>query len=79
MRIEEVIDHIFHELKAAEEKHPGFPQDPVYMAAIMAEEAGESVQAALDIVMKGVDKDYVKFKKEVSQTGAMEIRILLSL
>lgn len=65
------------ELRSAQEKHPGWPDDIIHQAAIMVEEAGESIQAAIDVYYKGEPID--KLKKEVAQTGAMAIRILINL
>lgn len=77
MKSDQVIDLIMTELIAAQEKHPGWPDDIIHQAAIMVEEAGESIQAAIDIHYKNQQID--KFKKEVAQTGAMAIRILMNL
>ena len=71
------IDVIMSELKLAEQKHPGFPGDPIHMAAIMAEEAGESLQAAIDLTYN--NGDLAKLIREVAQTGAMAIRVLMNL
>lgn len=73
-----VIDRIFAELNKAEKKFPGWPMDPVHGAAILGEEAGEALQAALDYYYgRAISLD--KLKKEVAQTGAMAIRMLLFL
>lgn len=71
------IESIFYALRKAETKFPGWPDDVVHGAAIMAEEAGESVKAALDLYYgRG---DIANLKKEVAQTGAMAIRFLIYL
>jgi NTP pyrophosphatase (non-canonical NTP hydrolase) len=73
----EALDMIFRELRQAEEQHPGWPHDPVYGAAIMAEEAGEAMKAALDHhYNRG---SLLHLKVELAQTAAMAIRALLSL
>ena len=77
MKSDQVIDLIMAELRAAQEKHPGWPFDVIHQAAIMAEEAGESIQASIDVYYKNEPID--KFRKEVAQTGAMAIRILMNL
>lgn len=68
---------IFHEYRAAKEKHPQWVSDPVHAAAIMGEEAGEAVQAALDFTYAGDLPD--KFRKECAQTGAMAIRCIVNM
>ncbi len=73
----EPIDLILKELKLAEQKHPGFPTDPIHMVAIMAEETGESIQVAIDLVYN--DGDFGKLITEVAQSGAMAIRVLMNL
>ena len=77
MTPDNAISLIFSELRKAESKHPSFPTDPVYAVAIMVEEAGESMKAALDYVYAG--KDIGELILELAQTGAMAIRCLLSL
>jgi NTP pyrophosphatase (non-canonical NTP hydrolase) len=75
--IEKAIDMIFAELEKAEDKFPGWPVDPVHGVAIMAEECGETVQAALDYYYERGTKEQVM--KEAAQTGAMAIRYLFAL
>lgn len=75
--METAIDLIFAELKRAEEKHPGWPDDIVHAVGIMIEEAGESMQAALDCTYSNGDIEHLK--KELAQTGAMCIRALVHL
>jgi len=73
-----VIDLIFTELAKAENKFPGWPEDPVHGAAILAEEAGELMKAALDFYYgrhEGIDQ----MEKEGAQAGAMAIRFLIGL
>lgn len=74
MELDRVIDRIFEELRKAEEKHPGWPMDPVHAAAILAEEAGELVQAALDYTYQGGSEKQMEL--EAAQCGAMAIRFL---
>lgn len=68
---------IFIELRRAEEKHPGWPDDPIHAVAIMVEEAGEAIQAAIDVYYNNRRSD--DLKKELAQTGAMAIRALLHM
>jgi len=76
-KAEDAIDQIFRELGAAEEKHPGWPTDVVHATAIMVEEAGEAMQAALDAYYKRGDLEHLR--QELAQTGAMCIRALVNL
>jgi hypothetical protein len=52
---EAAFNAIMHELRRAEEKHPGWPDDPIHGAAIVAEEAGELSQKALDFFYRRSD------------------------
>ena len=78
MRGERAWDLIFAELKKAEDKFPGWPDDPVHGAAILAEEAGELVKASLDFYY-GRHDGTDQMEKEAAQTGAMAIRFLVGL
>lgn len=62
------------ELSSAELKHPDFPRDIIHQVAIMCEEAGESLRAALQCVYEGQPVEHLE--KELVQTGAMVFRIL---
>jgi len=77
MTKEEAIELILDELRKAEKKHPGWPVNVVYRAAILCEEAGEVVKEALDVSF-GVGS-MEKLKVELAQTGAMAIRNLIHL
>ena len=68
---------ITNEILAAEEKHPHWPKDVIHQAAIVAEEAGELVQAALQYHYEGGSPDRVR--KEAIQTGAMAHRLLMHM
>ena len=74
---EEAIDLVCSELKKAEKKFPGWPEDKIHAVAIMIEEAGESMQAAIDCVYSGGEVDHLR--KELAQTGAMCLRCLIHL
>lgn len=75
--IEEILDLIVAELKSAEAKHPGWPTDPIHGAAIVAEESGELVQAAIDYVYTNGEEG--RMVAEAVQTAAMGIRFLLNV
>jgi hypothetical protein len=78
MTREEVIEAVFEELRRAEEKFPGWPSDPIHQAAVVAEESGELVQAALDLVYNR-EPTNEKFIQEAIQTTAMGLRLLFNL
>jgi hypothetical protein len=73
----EAMLDVWVELAAAREKHPRWPVDVIHQAAVLAEEAGEVVKAALDMTYAGGSvKDVYK---EARQVGAMAIRLLVNL
>lgn len=60
------------ELQSARQKHPTMGKDVVHAAAVVAEEAGELVRAALQVVYeKG---KYYRMHSEAIQVGAMALR-----
>lgn len=69
-----VVQVILHELDHAEKKFPGWPNDPVHAAAIVAEEAGELIRASLQFTYEeGLVTDMYD---EAIQVGAMAIRFI---
>ena len=74
-REEAALRAMFQELTKAEAKFPGWPDDPVHGACIVAEETGEMCQAALDYYY-GRAKSLRKLRKEAAQTAAMGLRML---
>jgi len=73
----EAMAQIQAALARAREKHPGFPIDPIHAAAIMGEEAGETLKAAIDYSYHGGAA--LAIAEEAAQTAAVAIRILVSL
>lgn len=70
----QAVNMVLNELDRARGLYPRWPQDEIHQVAIIAEEAGELVQAALQ-------KRYEPHKggnpiKEAVQTAAMAIRFL---
>jgi len=53
MKAVEALREFREELEAAERKFPKFPRDAIHAAAIVAEESGELVQAALQYTYEG--------------------------
>jgi predicted lipid-binding transport protein (Tim44 family) len=72
-----VVSGIIAELRKAEAKHPNWPKDIIHQIAIMAEESGEAVRAALHVVYE--NKDESELRKELEQTAAMCIRAIIEL
>lgn len=71
------IAQVKEELKKAEKKHPAWPSDAVHAAAILGEEAGELIKAAIDYHYHGGSLENVRI--EAAQVGAMAIRVLSAL
>ncbi len=65
---------VMNELIAAKRAYPEWPTDLVYGAAVVAEEAGELVQATLNAHYKGTRRDLAK--KEAEQTAVTAIRFI---
>ena len=78
-QIMNAIHLIIGEYNSAVAYHPDstWPQDVIHMVAIMAEEAGEAVQAANDVVYS--DASLEPLRQELAQTAAMCIRCLVNL
>lgn len=64
------------EMDRALVKHPVWPIDHIHQAAIVVEEAGELLQAALQ--HKFEDKPFQAMQIEAIHTGAMAIRFLIT-
>lgn len=75
MEFREICEKIEEEIKRAEKIHPEWPDDVVHGAAILAEEAGEVLKAALDIYYKR-EFNLQVLRKELIQTAAMAFRFL---
>ena len=57
---------------------PDWPDDVVYAAAILLEEAGETLKEALNL-WHGKAVSVEKLREEATQTGAMALRLLVEL
>ena len=73
----EIIEAIQAEVERAEKLHPYWPEDIIHATAIMNEEAGEAIRAALNAVYQGGSIE--DLRTEVVQTAATCIRILKNL
>lgn len=69
-----IIDKIMAEVERAEELHPNWPDDLIHAAAIVCEESGELIRAALNHYYHGekAEKIYI----ETIQVAASAIRLL---
>ena len=77
MEVSEAYQLVMKEMANAHIKHGNFPTDCVYGAAIVMEEAGEVIQAALNVEFKRGSKQ--KLRSEVAQTAAAAIWFLSTL
>lgn len=68
------IEAILTELERAEKKFPFWPDDIIHAAAIVGEESGELIRAAIQYRYEG--GKITDCKKEAIQTGAMAVRFL---
>ena len=71
------LQEILAEYRKACEKHPEWPSDILHQIAIVNEESGEATRAALQYVYENGSIEEVK--KELIQTGAMCLRMLVGL
>ena len=71
----EAIALVVSEIERAESKFPGWPQDPVHAAAVVVEESGELMQAALNHTYHWAKAE--NMEAEAVQTAAMAIRFLV--
>lgn len=80
-----LVSEVLDELAAAEGAWPGWPQDAIHGAAVLAEEAGEVVQAALQLTYRhammteGQRTQREHLREELLQTAAMALRNLVAL
>lgn len=71
------IEAILLELERAENKFPSWPDDLIHAAAIVGEESGELIRAALQYRYEGGVVE--EAEKEAVQVGAMAVRFLKGL
>lgn len=73
----DIIEEIKKELARAQELFPYWPDDIIHAAAIVNEESGELIRAAIQLTYEGGNIESVK--TEAIQTAAMCIRFLSNL
>lgn len=71
----QALKKVSEELMRARELHPTWPEDSIYQAAIVQEEAGELIRAALQHELD--DEARQPMETEAVQTAAMALRFLL--
>ena len=66
------------EIEIAAQRHPNYPDDPLRRVALMCEEAGEALQAALDLTRLDEPDRLLRdhLRHEVVHTAAMAIKLL---
>lgn len=72
-----ILEEICEELFRAEIKFPYWPDDIIHAAAIVNEESGELIRAAIQFTYE--DGEIEEVKTEAIQTAAMCIRFLKNL
>ena len=72
-----VINSIVNEYERAMSKHPEWPRDVIHAAAIVTEESGELVRAALQFEYE--QGEHQSLQNEGIQTGAMAVRFLVNM
>lgn len=77
MNQQDAINAVCEELKRAQAKFPLWPDDPVHAAAVVNEESGELIRAALQFNWEGGES--ASMLEEAVQVGAMAIRFLMSI
>lgn len=73
----EIIISMLNELERAETKHPIWPTDLIHASAIVAEESGELIRAALQHKFEGGELHPLTV--EASQTATMAVRFLKNI
>lgn len=80
----EVMSLVSREIKRAEAKHPNWPIDQVYAAAIVSEESGELMRAAVQYELEteeygGLEKAREHIIEEAVHTATTAIRLLKNI
>jgi hypothetical protein len=75
--MDNIINEILEEVLRAEIKHPYWPKDNIHGAAIICEESGELIRAALQLTYEKGDINALR--DEAIQTAATCIRFIDNL
>lgn len=78
-QLNEILDEIGDELRAATDKFPTWPTDPLHAVAVVGEEYGELNQATLQHVYEPHKSSIDDVRTEAIQTATMAVRFLMSL
>ena len=77
---ERAFELLAHELVKAKAKHPLWVSDPIHAAGILNEEAGETMQAAIDLTYSEFTWEMAqKMENEAAQTGAMAVCFIANM
>jgi len=76
MKLENILREIENEISRAKKLHPKWSLDPIHGAAIVVEEAGSAIKAALDFYYGRAGSHLLK--KELIHAAAMAIRFLIN-
>lgn len=77
LQCREIIEAFLNEVGRAQSKFPEWPNDTIHAAAIVSEESGELIRAAIQYENEGGELGACQ--KEAVQTGAVAIRFLLNM
>lgn len=73
----DIVNEILKEVERAETIHPYWPKDMIHSSAIVCEESGELIRAAVQFNYENGNLEEIK--KEAIQTAATCIRLLKNL
>lgn len=74
-----ISDEVLRELERATAKFPTWPTDPLHALAVLGEEYGELVKAALQLTYEPHKATAADVRSEAIQTAAMALRFAMSL
>ena len=77
--MQEAIEDIIAEFKAATRKFPTWPTDPLHALAVLGEEFGELTKEVVQMTYEPHKSSKEALRKEAIQTAAMALRFVVSL